>query len=78
MILLRRCFSRSKVRLQKESKEPDLNTLSFLSRSDLPARYNINSQRNEEFDQQYLDGSDLVIGMNGRPIKNIWLKLKRN
>jgi hypothetical protein len=54
-----------------DSKELDLSSLSFLPKSTPPAQASSGDNRDpsEEYDPVYLAQSDLVIGMNGRPIK---------
>lgn len=54
-----------------ESKELDLSSLSFLSKSNPNAPTHVSNNgetQNEEYDQDYLDRNDLAIGMNGQPI----------
>jgi hypothetical protein len=60
------CIKQSKIEL----KEIDLSSLSFLSKSNQSAQGNTTSQNEtQEFPPEYLAQSNLVIGMNGQPIK---------
>lgn len=68
-----------------ESKEGDVDIssrLSFLSKSyPTPAKVEYQSSNNKpengEYDPEYLAQSDLVIGMNGRPIKKYLAEIEK-
>ena len=70
-----------------ESKEGDVDIrsrLSFLSKSnptpETKVEYqssNNNEPENGGYDPEYLDQSDLVIGMNGRPIKKYLAEIEK-
>ena len=76
-------YLRNQIRQNKdriESKELDLSSLSFLPKSNGSGQASCNKSsepQNGEYDQEYLDESDSVIGMNGSPIKKYLAEIEK-